>query len=129
MERLAYNKKLARRLTALFALVIIGGNGANLAKHASVRPSDPLVSKRFADKPSVLTREELTFTLSRPLGPNEGRIAIIIASTDVSSLLTHRDNSLVYSPTIIQLPIGESSVIVYIVDSSQRWRPIASFSL
>lgn len=109
-------------------MLLIIGNGANLAQ-AGLTEGDPVISASFVDKQQILPNEEITFTLSRPLRVNEGRIGVIIGTTDISSLLAPGGNALVYSPRVVPLPIGESPVSIYIIDSSGRWRQITKLTL
>jgi hypothetical protein len=130
MDRSIFNSKALRaRLASVLTLLIVVSAGANFAKTAVISDVDPIIAASFTDKQSILPTDEITFTLSRPLGPNEGRVAVIIGSVDVSSLLTQRDNLLIYSPRVIPLPPGESPVTIYIVDSSSKWREISKLTL
>ncbi|HEY8462018.1 MAG TPA: hypothetical protein VIM99_16640 [Blastocatellia bacterium] len=71
----------------------------------------------------------LTFTMSRSLPAVEGRLAVLIGQTDISSLLTPAGDSLSYAPRILPLPAGESSVKVFLVTPSNEWRELAQFKL
>ena len=115
-------------LTSVLTLLLIVGNGANLAQ-AGLIEGDPVISASFVDKQPILPNEEIVFTLNRALQPNEGRIAVIVGSTDISSLLSPRENALVYTPRVVPLPIGESAVSIYIIDSAGRWREITKLNL
>src|SRR5262249_22543997 len=71
----------------------------------------------------------LTFTLSRLLPATEGRLAILIGQTDISSLLTPTGNNLSYLPRILSLPAGESPVRVFLVTPSDEWRELSRLIL
>src|SRR5262249_10483256 len=81
------SKALRARLTSVLTLLIVLSNGGNLAKTAGILDADPVVAASFTDKPFILPTDEITFTLNRLLAPNEGRVAVIIGSIDISSLL------------------------------------------
>src|SRR5689334_13761782 len=123
------SRALRARLASVITLLIVVSNGVNFAKTAGISDADPVVAASFTDKASILPTDEITFTLNRLLAPNEGRVAVIIGSIDISSLLTQRDNILIYSPRVVALPPGESPVTVYIVDSSGKWREITKLTL
>lgn len=129
MDRSIITSRLLKaRLMSILTLLIVVSYGANRAKTAGISDADPVVAASFTDK-SVLPTDEISFTLNRPLGANEGRIAVIVGSIDISSLLTQRDNVLIYSPRVISFPPGESPVTIYIVDSTNRWREITKLTL
>jgi len=82
-----------------------------------------LPDDRFVDR-----RTPLEFSLSRPLAPHEGEIAILIGSTDVTDVLESRGATLVYRPRIAPLPAGERDVVVY-RRTANAWAEIQRFPL
>jgi hypothetical protein len=118
------------RLIALLTTVLtIVGGGTTLALSPGRSVQDLTVTANFVDRQSVFPNEEIVFTLSRLLRPGEGRISVLIGSLDVSSLLTNGDNTFEYSPRVVPLPMGETPVYLYLVDSANTWREIAHFTL
>jgi hypothetical protein len=67
--------------------------------------------------------------LSRPLKTDDGRIAVIINHSDITSLFVIDGTRLVYSPTLVPLPLGSSEVVVYRVGIDGTWREAARFDL
>lgn len=67
--------------------------------------------------------------LSRPLKPDEGRIAIVIARADVTSLFVSDGVRLTYVPNLLPLPLGRPDLVVYQVGVSGEWRELARFTL
>ena len=65
------------------------------------------VEASFAEK-RVTTNEHIELGLSRLLRESEGRLAILIGTTDVSSLFTQDGLRLRYNAKLWPLPIGES---------------------
>lgn len=59
---------------------------------------------------------------SRPLEPDEGRLAVLIGSTDLTDLFEWRDQSLVYHPRTMPLPPGENELTVFVVSADGEWR-------
>jgi len=70
---------------------------------------------------------ELNF--SRALKPDEGRIGIIIARNDVTSLFVSDGARMVYSAALVPLPLGESQLVVYLIGADHVWREIGRFGL
>lgn len=67
--------------------------------------------------------------LNRVLKEGEGRIAVIINRTDLTSLFITDETRLVYSPALVPLPLGASQVVVYLVNADSTWREMARFDL
>lgn len=80
--------------------------GAVVSEPLSVTGSIP--SDRFIDR-----HTPIELTLSRPLLPNEGSIAVMIGSVDVSDLLERGTARVVYRPRLAPLPAGERELVVY----------------
>src|SRR5438128_2533139 len=87
------------------------------------------VSASFADKPSVPPTESIELIFSRPLGELDGRVAVLIGTTDVTSLFTKDKLRLRYDAHLWPLPVGESPVTVYLVGKDNEWKEIAEFKL
>src|SRR5262249_40553906 len=71
----------------------------------------------------------LTFTLSRLLPATEGRLAILIGQTDISSLVTPTGNNLSYLPRILPLPPGASTIKIFLVSPSNEWRDFRNWGV
>src|SRR5262245_58582701 len=85
------------------------------------------VTSSFENQESVAPDESIELTLSRPLSSVEGRIAVLIGSTDLSSLFTFEGLSLKYGSGSLPLPMGETEVTVYTIASDDEWKEIARF--
>jgi hypothetical protein len=120
---------MVRLIALLSTALIMAGAGTGLVLSAGRSVQDLTVTPNFVDRQSVLPNEEIVFALSRALRPGEGRISVFIGSLDVSSLLTNRDKTVVYSPRVVPLPTGETPVYLYLVDAANAWREIARFTL
>jgi hypothetical protein len=66
--------------------------------------------------------------LDRTLDPSEGRIAVIIGTTDISSLFSVAPDALAYDSTL-PLPTGDSEMVVYLVSGVNVWQEIGKFKL
>ncbi len=87
------------------------------------------VSASFADKQSVPSTESIELILSRPLGELDGKVAVLIGTTDVTSLFTKDKLRLRYDAHLWPLPVGESPVTVYLIGKDDEWKEVAEFKL
>src|SRR5205807_4990153 len=67
--------------------------------------------------------------LARTLDESEGRLAVFIGTTDVSSLFTLDGLRLRYNSKLWPLPLGESTMTVYLVSENNEWKEAARFTL
>lgn len=111
-----------------WAVASISGLCAHFAGRVFAQ-SDLSVTAQFAETASVPPETPIELLLSRPLKESEGRIAIIINRADVTSLFVVDGMRLVYSPTLVPLPLGSSEVAVYLVNEQQVWRELGRFRL
>ncbi|MEK7834177.1 MAG: hypothetical protein AAB401_24025, partial [Acidobacteriota bacterium] len=88
-----------------------------------------LTVKAGFDGKTVSPDEAIELTLSRQPSPTEGRITIVVGSTDLTDLFIAEGNSLKYSAKPFPLPAGENELTVYLVTASGEWKPLASFKL
>jgi len=116
-----------------------------LAQHASVMPvvsADVCAGvgahghiERLQIDPSFTVDSPVTqdgpidLYLSRPLHDPESRVAVLIGTTDVSSLFEQSGLRLRYNAKLWPLPLGHSVVTVYIVTKDNVWQEIATFTL
>ena len=73
-------------------------------------------------------REPWAFSLSRALGPAEGRLAVFVGHTDITALTTVHGTRVAYRPAGVGLPAGETELAVYLTDST-GWREIGRIPL
>ena len=98
------------------------------ANHVQAQ-NDLTVTASF-DSQTLLTHDTpIEIHLSRPLKTNEGHVAVIINHTDLTSLFIVDDMRLVYSPSLVPLPVGESVATVYLVSEESLWKEVARFTL
>ena len=67
--------------------------------------------------------------LSRPLKTADGRVAVIINRSDVTSLFVSDGTRLVYSAALVPLPLGESELVAYLVGPDNIWRELGRSQL
>ena len=71
----------------------------------------------------------LELRLSRPLAAADGRLAIVIADIDWTSLFNLDGQTFAYRGDVARLPEGESAVAVYLVTAPNNWRQVATFPI
>lgn len=71
----------------------------------------------------------LSFALSRPLGPNEGRIAMIVGRADLSALIELRGTRAKLPLRGERLPAGDLDVEAWLVGADGTWRELGRFPL
>jgi hypothetical protein len=91
--------------------------------------SDLKITASIENGQAISPDDKIELTLSRELKKSEGRLAILIARTDVSSLFTPLKQTLTYNRKILPLPLGENPLTVYLVSPADGWQEIASFTL
>ena len=111
---------------SLFSLITFGLPA--LIDAQSVPPaaaSEPLVTANFTGK-SVNRLENLELSFSHP---PDNRLAILIGTTDVSSLFTRDQLRFRYNAQLWPLPVGDSEMVVYFVTAENEWKAVARFPL
>lgn len=66
----------------------------------------------------------IELTVSPPLLPEAGRLAVLIGDTDVTALSTATPEKLTYRPIALPLPEGESEIVVHFVAPDGGWQEI-----
>jgi hypothetical protein len=115
-----------RILSAILILTMVLGSRAELVAQKADEALKATASFK-ADKP-VAPDTAIEIGLSRPLQPNE-KVAVTIGQTDVSGLFSHSEDKLIYDPKLLPLPIGTSTVTVYLIDRNGNWKEIARLPL
>jgi len=87
------------------------------------------ISANFGANQPLPPRGRIELHMSRPLLESEGRFAVVIGDTDVTSLCVLSGNEIVYLPKPLPLPLGETSVIVYLVSVQNEWTEVSRLPL
>jgi len=95
---------------------------------AAAQERSLLITASFADK-VVRPDEPIELLLSRAEENSEGRLAVMIGTTDVSNVFTQEKLKLRYNAKLWPLPVGESVVTVYLVTKDDEWKEITRFIL
>lgn len=86
------------------------------------------ITSNFAEK-ELASNDKIELNLSRELSAGEGRFAIFLNETDVTTLFTFEPMALNYTPRILPLPVGDGKLTVYLVQPNDEWKTLAEFSL
>ncbi len=86
------------------------------------------VTANFAER-EVIANERIELILNRSLTAQDGRIAVFVGNTDISSLLSIENQTYSYQPGVFPLPVGENQVFVYLISPNGVWKNLAEFSL
>jgi hypothetical protein len=82
------------------------------------------VSASFDGAGWVRADSSITLTLSRSVSAADGRVAILVGMTDVTTLFERTGTTLRYHARALRLPSGENEVVAYTVLSG-KWKEIA----
>jgi hypothetical protein len=72
--------------------------------------------------------DTIRFQFDRLPTPEEGRLAIFIGRTDITSQFQIVGTELVYQPTLFLLPVGENQITVYLVKGNE-WQEVTQIPL
>ena len=119
------------RSHSLIALTLIATLGlANASRYVLAETRQVLaVTASFAEGQTVASFESIELELSRPVETSEGRMAVLIGSSDLTSLFTVSGKKLTYNAKVLPLPLGESSLTVYLISPAAEWKEIARFPI
>src|SRR5690349_3730512 len=102
---------------------------AQAAAGAVAAASAPLtVTAAFPPDQYVSRHAPIALALSRPLVSDDGDVAVVVGSADVTALFERQGTRLVYRSRSVALPSGEHEVTVYRVRGGQ-WAELARFPL
>jgi hypothetical protein len=96
---------------------------------ANAQGSDLKITASIENAQPIAPDDKIELRLSRELRRSEGRLAILIGQSDLTSLFTTFKQTLTYNRRILPLPAGEHPLTVYLVSPSEQWQEIARFTL
>jgi len=70
----------------------------------------------------------IALSLNRPLAADEGELGLIVAGVDVTAVSERNASRIVYRPTVISLPAGETEVVLF-RRAGGSWNEIKRFTL
>jgi hypothetical protein len=102
-------------------------DGQSAAETPALSP--PLRAVANVDRTSPLPDgATIELSLNRPLAPNEGDLALIVGGVDVTAVSERSASRIVYRPTVVSLPAGETEVLLF-SRAGGRWNEIKRLTL
>lgn len=114
---------------ALIVALALTHSGLRRSVLAHARTQTLTVTASFSEGQSVPSSQAIELQLGRPVEKSEGRIAVFIGSSDLTSLFTQSESRLRYNPKVIPMPLGESVLTVYLISPAGEWKEIARFTI
>ena len=124
----AYSMRAPRRLTAALTLLVPLTLAAQDPPVPTVADSTLTASTSLPSDRFVGSDTPIVFTLTRPLAPSEGRLALVLGSMDVTALAERSPTTITYRPGTIRLPRGESQAVLYVVNGT-TWTELSRVPL
>ena len=87
------------------------------------------VTADFGPSASISASDVVRLSLSRPLTGAEGRLAILVGTTDWTDLFVVRGTAAVFTPGPVALPVGPAEIVAYLVTPAGEWREVSRHSL
>lgn len=100
-----------------------------LAQSAAPLPASPPIAihARWDTARARGSREVLELRLDRAPAEDAGRVALVVGGIDVSGVLQHDGERIVYDPSRTPLQAGASDVVAYLVDGTGQWIELGRF--
>lgn len=124
----ARQHKWFRLLISLISVALALMHSSDLALMAELDEAVHINANFSANQP-LSPRGRIQLQTSRPLVESEGRFAVVIGDTDVTSLCVISGREIVYIPKPLPLPLGETSVVVYLVSNQNEWTEVSRLPL
>ncbi len=120
---------LVLTITLLAACSLVSAVSSAAPQQNSSKHQTSKLEIRFKSKDWIAPTELINLDLSRPLNASEESIGIFLGQTDVTALFELTGKRLRYSSQALPLPVGETSLVVYLVSVAGEWSEVASFPL
>lgn len=120
-----------RHLPGILVGALVGSLTAAPAAAQMAAPSGPAdvtISAPFSSH-WIHAGDGIELDLSQPVASGAGRLAILIAETDWTSLFEADGRTLRYRSGGLPLPTGESQLTVFLVTPGGDWQQVAQFPL
>ena len=118
-----------RHLASLVLAAGVGGASSLPAQEPAgfVSQSAPVVVTAAFDGDAWIPADSsIAVTLSRSPSDDEGRIAVVVGTTDLTPLFERTGHSLRFRGRAVRLPAGQSDVILYVVKSGRWTEPVTN---
>ncbi len=108
-------------LLCVFAALLIWSSG--------VAAQDFTVSTNLPPQGFLAAAAPIELTFSRALDAENESVAVFIGATDFTSLFRPTGSGVQLTPSVVELPSGESAVTVYLIDAAGGWNEVTSETL
>ena len=113
-----------KRVAAGFGVtVLVCPLTASAAEQVSVSATS------FQSETWIKPTEPIRIKLDRMPSAKEGKIAVFIGGTDVTSQFKVSGDELVYDPRVVKLPSGEQDVSVHLVRGPNQWAEVGKIKI
>src|SRR5439155_19307049 len=103
--------------------------GAQTAPSVRAAPPPPIHAVANVDHLNALpANAAIELSLSRPLAPDEGELALVVGGVDVTAVSQRSPSRITYQPTALMLPAGETELVLY-SRAHGRWSEIRRLSV
>lgn len=127
MTGLKKQRRQLQRVSRLVSMVaVIQFVGAQVI---ATQPTEVHFTANFGSTQPLTPGSRLELHSSGLLLKTGERLAVMIGAIDITSLCLTTDSDITYNPKPFLLPLGETSVIVYLVSSQNEWTEVARLPL
>ncbi len=124
--------KKARRLHKIYILALISTavffNRQTISFAQETTKETLKATADFQTDKAVSPDAAIAINLNRALRASE-KIAVTIEQIDVSGLFTQTENHFDYNAKLLPLPIGNSTLTVYLIEQNGNWREVSKLPL
>lgn len=113
---------------SLGVVVVVMLAAANTDLFGQTKNAEIKVEATFSER-QIPSNENLVLRFNRPLKESDGTLAVLIGTSDVSSLFTQDGLISRYDAKRWPLPVGETVVSLYLVSKADDWTELARFTL
>ena len=117
------NRRLAPALAAVLAAAAPGALRCDAQEAALPAP----ITVTVEHDRDLRADAAIILSLSRPLAADEGELALFVGGVDVTAVSVRTSSRIVYRPAAIQLPDGETEIVVY-RRSARAWTELRRFT-
>ena len=96
---------------------------------AALGASVSVIETSFDSDTWIKPTEKIRIKFDRLPDASEGKLAILVNQSDLTSQFKTVGNELVYDPSVVKLPSGEKELVVHLVRGPDEWEEIARYSL
>lgn len=121
--------KNARKIKSFMVLLLLTISFVPQKKSfAQIPGNDLTAAANFKAEEFISPETAIEITFSRALRTSE-KIGLTIEQTDVSNLFSQIENRFVYDAKLLPLPIGNSTLTIFLIEPNGNWKEIVRLPL